>query len=57
MVRQAFELKIENPPLYSTKDRRAYGDRRRTCQRDYFLKGGKERRNWKERRFLWYMTR
>jgi len=57
MVRQAFELKIENPPLYSAKDRRAHGDRRRTCRRDYFLKGGKERRSWKERRFLWYMTR
>jgi hypothetical protein len=57
MVRQAFELKIENPPLYSTKDRRSYGDRRKSRKRAYFLNGGKERRSWKERRFLWYMTR
>ena len=57
MVRQAFELKIENPPLYSTKDRRSFGDRRKSRKRAYFLNGGKERRSWKERRFLWYMTR
>ena len=57
MVRQAFELKIKDPPLYSTKDRRSYSDRRKTRRQDYFLNGGKERRSWKERRFIWYMTR
>jgi len=57
MVKQTFGLKIEKPPFYSTRDRRAYGDRRKSGKRDYFLKGGKERRSWKERRFLWYMTR
>lgn len=57
MARQAFDLKIKNPPIYSTRDRRSYGDRRKSGKRDYFLKGGKERRSWKERRFLWYMTR
>jgi len=37
-------------------DRRSGKDRRRSCDTHYFLNGGIERRSWKERRFLWYMT-
>ena len=37
-------------------DRRSNVDRRKTLNRKYFLKGGKERRSWKERRYIWYMT-
>jgi hypothetical protein len=57
MGREGLKLKIESPPLYSTNDRRAHRDRRKTYNRDYFLSGGKERRSWKERRFIWHMTR
>ena len=57
MGKEGLILKIESPPLYSTNDRRAYRDRRKTYNRDYFLNGGKERRTWKERRFIWHMTR
>lgn len=57
MGRQATLLKIDRAPLYSAKDRRSYADRRKSGQRAYFTNGGKERRSWKERRFLWYMTR
>jgi hypothetical protein len=34
----------------SSVDRRSGVDRRKTHNLDYFLKGGVERRNWKERR-------
>jgi hypothetical protein len=37
-------------------DRRSGADRRKVYSADYFLKGGVERRSWKERRFFWYMT-
>ena len=37
-------------------DRRSGEDRRKSYDTDYFLNGGIERRSWKERRFLWYMT-
>jgi len=57
MVRQAFRLKIESVPLRNNTDRRSYGDRRKTRARTYFLNGGKERRSWTERRFIWDMTR
>jgi len=57
MVRQAFRLKIESVPLRNNTDRRSYGDRRKTCARTYFLNGGKERRSWTERRYIWDMTR
>ena len=36
--------------------RRSGKDRRISYNHDYFLHGGIERRNWKERRFFWYMT-
>jgi len=38
------------------EDRRSGDDRRQSFDNSYFLKGGIERRSWKERRFLWYMT-
>ena len=37
-------------------DRRSGIDRRQAPDNRYFLEGGVERRSWKERRFLWYMT-
>ena len=37
-------------------DRRSGVDRRQAPNNHYFLKGGLERRSWKERRLLWYMT-
>jgi hypothetical protein len=37
-------------------DRRSGVDRRQSPDSRYFLNGGLERRSWKERRFLWYMT-
>ena len=37
-------------------DRRSGKDRRKSYSIDYFLQGGVERRSWKERRYLWYMT-
>jgi hypothetical protein len=39
-----------------SKDRRSGKDRRQSFNSQYFLKGGIERRSWKERRYLWYMT-
>lgn len=40
----------------SNPDRRSGVDRRKSNNRHYFLNGGVERRNWHERRKLWYMT-
>jgi len=40
----------------SNPDRRSGVDRRKSNNRDYFTLGGLERRNWHERRKLWYMT-
>jgi hypothetical protein len=37
-------------------DRRSGVDRRQSSDNRYFLKGGVERRSWRERRYLWYMT-
>ncbi|MGD9057042.1 MAG: hypothetical protein PVG40_00355 [Desulfobacterales bacterium] len=37
-------------------DRRSEVDRRQLSDNRYFLEGGVERRSWKERRYLWYMT-
>ena len=39
-----------------SKDRRSGTDRRIKVSSEYFRKGGVERRSWKERRDLWYMT-
>jgi hypothetical protein len=38
------------------RDRRSGQDRRKGPNTKYFLKNGTERRSWKERRYLWYMT-
>ena len=57
MGNMVFQLKIERVPPRKNNDRRSYGDRRKTHHRAYFLKGGKERRSWQERRYIWYMTR
>ena len=43
-------------PESSPDDRRSGQDRRKTYRPIYFLKGGVERRTWKERRFVWNMT-
>ena len=46
-----------NRPIKSIyPDRRSGEDRRKSYSIDYFLQGGIERRSWKERRYLWYMT-
>jgi len=57
MVRQASKLKAESGSSRKNNDRRSYGDRRKTFIRAYFLNGGKERRSWQERRYIWDMTR
>jgi hypothetical protein len=40
----------------SNSDRRCGVDRRKSNMRNYFSRGGIERRGWNERRKLWYMT-
>ena len=46
-----------NRPIKSIySDRRTGTDRRKSYSIDYFLQGGIERRSWRERRYLWYMT-
>lgn len=40
----------------SSIDRRSGHDRRKSYSTNYFNMGGVERRNWKERRYLWFMT-
>lgn len=57
MQRRAFRLLIEDPPTRNNRDRRSSGDRRKAYNRDYFRRGGLERRSWRERRFIWDMTR
>jgi hypothetical protein len=49
-------LKNKMLSKHSAVDRRSGKDRRRSSDPNYFLNGGVERRSWKERRFLWYMT-
>lgn len=39
------------------RDRRSGKDRRKCSNAKYFTNNGVERRSWKERRYLWYMTR
>jgi hypothetical protein len=48
--------KCTKPIRRSCIDRRSGKDRRKTYQALYFLKGGIERRKWRERRYLWDMT-
>ena len=43
--------------IFNPEDgRRSAQDRRKSAMREYFLSGGEERRSWKERRYVWYMT-
>ena len=44
------------PRKNSNPDRRSEIDRRKSNNREYFSLGGLERRSWRERRKLWYMT-
>jgi hypothetical protein len=48
--------KTNKHPKRPVVDRRSGNDRRKIYSAEYFLKGGVERRSWKERRFFWYMT-
>ena len=48
---------VNRSQIYNPDDsRRSAQDRRKSANRQYFLDGGVERRSWKERRFIWYMT-
>ena len=40
----------------SISGRRSGNDRRKKLTLKYFIKGGFERRSWKERRKYWYLT-
>ena len=44
------------PKRNLTPDRRCGIDRRKSNSPEYFRNGGIERRSWRERRNLWYMT-
>ncbi len=57
MERRTFKLLVEEPPNGDRRDRRSPDDRRKTCCRAYFLRGGTERRSWGDRRYRWDMTR
>jgi hypothetical protein len=48
--------KNKPPSKHLVTDRRSGKDQRKSYDTNYFLNGGIERRSWKERRFLWYMT-
>ena len=50
-------LSKKNTKDGSGNDRRCGKDRREKSTKKYFLRGGFERRSWKERRNYWYMTR
>ena len=45
-----------NSERTKSSDRRSGCDRRKSYSAKYFKAGGSERRNWKERRYLWFMT-
>lgn len=47
---------FETPQVNKNFGRRSHQDRRKPLNKSYFLSGGKEKRNGKERRFIWYMT-
>ena len=49
-------VRHQKQPHVPVTDRRSGIDRRQAPDNRYFLEGGVERRSWKERRFLWYMT-
>jgi hypothetical protein len=48
--------KNKKPASGFVRDRRSGQDRRKAYSAKYFHKNGVERRSWKERRCLWYMT-
>jgi hypothetical protein len=50
------DKKNAKPVRRASNDRRSGKDRRKTYTALYFLKGGIERRKWRERRYLWNMT-
>ena len=51
-----FITQFEKPEVNHKSDRRSNQDRRKLFNKNYFLRGGRERRQGKERRFIWYMT-
>ena len=51
-----YKSQIEKPQVNENFDRRSHQDRRKSFNKSNFLNGGREKRNWKERRFIWYMT-
>ena len=51
-----FGIITENTAGGVVNGRRSGRDRRKVSTKKYFLKGGVERRSWKERRKRWYMT-
>ena len=51
-----FQKKDISTGKNSNSDRRSGDDRRKSNNRNYFSNGGLERRDWHERRNLWYMT-
>jgi hypothetical protein len=51
-----FRIINENTKDGFVNGRRSGKDRRKISTKEYFLKGGLERRSWKERRKSWYMT-
>ena len=53
---KTLRLKNITPLKQPATDRRSGKDRRKSGDINYFLNGGIERRSWRERRFLWYMT-
>jgi hypothetical protein len=56
MEKRNFISQIEKPQVNKNSDRRLNQDRRKSFSKSYFLRRGRERRNWEERRFIWYMT-
>jgi hypothetical protein len=56
MKKNMFKLQIEKPQVTSNFDRRSHQNRRKSFNKSFFLNGGRERRDGKERRFIWYMT-
>ena len=50
------KVAFEKRDTRKKRDRRCCPDRRKTYTPEYFSKGGKDRRNGKERRYVWYMT-
>ena len=51
-----FRIINENTTDGFANGRRSGRDRRKVSTKKYFLKGGVERRSWKERRKNWYMA-